>query len=69
MKLKIEISKKLKDEWAVLAKRWIVERTASWINNAKRLAKDFKILMCSAENFVCISMSRLRALHNSRNGR
>lgn len=59
IKLQIEISKKLKDEWAVLAKRWAVERTFSWINNARRLAKDFEILTCSAENFIRISMIRL----------
>ena len=55
----MEISKKIKDEWAILAKRWIVERTFSWINNARRLAKDFEILTCSAENFIRISMIQI----------
>jgi putative transposase len=59
MGLKIEISKKIKDGWAVLAKRWVVERTFSWINNFRRMAKDFEILTCSAENFVRISMIQI----------
>ena len=59
MGLKIQISKKIKDEWAVLAKRWIVERTFSWINNCRRLSKDFEIFTHSAENFIRISMMQI----------
>jgi putative transposase len=59
MRLKIEISKKIKDGWSVLAKRWVVERTLAWINNFRRMAKDFEILTCSAENFVRISMIQI----------
>ena len=59
MKLHIEISKKIKDKWAVLPKRWIVERTFSWINNCRRMAKDFEILTCSAENFIRIAMIQI----------
>lgn len=59
MSLQIEISKKIKDGWAVLAKRWVVERTFAWINNFRRMAKDFEILTCSAENFVRISMIQI----------
>lgn len=59
MGLKIEISKKIKDGWAVLAKRWVVERTFAWINNFRRMAKDFEILTCSAENFIRISMIQI----------
>lgn len=59
MRLRIEISKKIKDRWSVLAKRWIVERTFAWINNFRRMAKDFEILTCSAENFIRISMIKI----------
>jgi putative transposase len=59
MLLLIEISKKIKDGWAVLAKRWIVERTFAWINNFRRMAKDFEILTCSAENFIRIAMIQI----------
>lgn len=56
MKLKMEISRKIKDEWAVLAKRWVVERTFAWGNNFRRLSKDFEILTGSAENLFRIAM-------------
>jgi putative transposase len=59
MELTIEISKKIKDGWAVLAKRWVVERTLSWINNCRRLSKDFEILTCSSENFIRIAMIQI----------
>lgn len=59
MGLKMEISKKIKDTWAVLAKRWVVERTLAWINNSRRLSKDFEILTCSAENFIRISLIQI----------
>jgi putative transposase len=59
MGLKMEISKKIKNEWAVLAKRWVVERTFAWINNFRRMAKDFEIPTCSAENFIRISMIQI----------
>ena len=36
--LRVEISKKLKPHgWQVLPKRWIVERTFSWLNHSRRL--------------------------------
>lgn len=57
--LTIEISKKIKDGWAVLAKRWVVERTFAWINNYRRLSKDFEILTASAENMIRISMVQI----------
>ena len=51
----IEISKKITNEWSVLAKRWVVERTFSWLNHFRRLAKDFEISLSSAEAFIIIS--------------
>jgi putative transposase len=46
--LKLHISQKIKDAFAVLPKRWIVERTFAWLGNYRRLAKDFEILTQSA---------------------
>ena len=59
MNLITEISKKIKDGWAILAKRWVVERTLSWINSCRRLSKDFEILTCSSENFIRIAMIQI----------
>jgi putative transposase len=51
----VEISKKISVGWAVLAKRWVVEITFAWLNNFRRLAKDFEISIKSAENMVTIA--------------
>lgn len=53
----IEISKRIKNEWAILAKRWVVERTFAWLNPFRRLAKDVEISISSAEAFVMIAHS------------
>lgn len=55
--IKIDISKKIKDGWRVLAKRWCVERTFAWANNSRRLSKDYEISVSSAENFFYVSHS------------
>jgi putative transposase len=57
LKKTVEISKKIKNEWAILAKRWIVERTFAWLNHYRRLSKDFEITTSSAENMVLIAHS------------
>lgn len=59
MKLKLHISKRIKDEFAILPKRWIVERTFAWLGNFRRLAKDFEILTENAENFIRIAMIKI----------
>lgn len=51
----VKISKRISKTWAVIAKRWIVERTFSWLNHFRRLAKDFEISTRSEENIVIIA--------------
>lgn len=46
----IEISERISKTWTILPKRWVVERTFSWLNEYRRLAKDFEISTSSAEN-------------------
>lgn len=60
LKLKLYISKKIKNEFAILPKRWIVERTFAWLGNFRRLVKDFEILTERAENFVRIAMMKIK---------
>ena len=59
MELKLHISKRIKDKFAVLPKRWIVERTFAWIGNFRRLSKDFEVRTEHAENFVRIAMMKI----------
>jgi len=55
----IEISQRIVPGWAVLAKRWVVERTLAWLNSSRRLSKDYEIIIKSAETMIMISHSAL----------
>ena len=57
--LKLHISKKIKDAFAILPMRWVVERTFAWLGHYRRLSKDYEILKLSAENMVRIAMLRI----------
>jgi len=47
--------------FTVLPRRWVVERTFSWLDQNRRMSKDFERLPESSEAFVYIAMSRLMA--------
>jgi len=54
--LGVDISEKIKPhQWEKLPWRWVVERTLSWLNNSRRLSKDYEITIASAEAVVKIS--------------
>jgi len=53
--LGVDISKRIKPEFEVLPLRWKVERTFSWINNSRRLSKDYEIKTEHEENMFMIS--------------
>ena len=46
-------------KWAVLLKRWGVERTFSWLGNFRGLSKDFEILPATTENMIRIAMLKI----------
>ena len=43
----------------MLPRRWVVERTFSWIDQNRRMSKDYEKLCASGEAFVYAAMSRL----------
>ena len=54
--LAVDISEKIKPhQWEKLPWRWVVERTLSWLNNSRRLSKDYEISISSTETMVIIS--------------
>jgi putative transposase len=57
--LRLDISQRIKDTFAILPMRWMVERTFAWIGNYRRLSKDYGILKSTAENMVRIAMLRI----------
>lgn len=50
----VEIVRKLPDQvgFAVLPRRWVVERFFAWISRNRRLAKDFEATIASARAFL-----------------
>jgi len=59
LKLACHISVKIQDGFAVLPKRWVVERTFAWVGNFRRLSKDVEILTGTAENMVRLAMIKI----------
>ena len=54
--LGVDISEKIKPhQWEKLPWRWVVERTFSWLNNSRRLSKDYEFSVSSSESMVIIS--------------
>lgn len=45
--------------FAVLPKRWIVERSFAWLNHSRRLSKDYEVRPDTAETMVKIAMAAL----------
>jgi putative transposase len=45
--------------FVVLPRRWVVERTFSWIDQNRRMSKDYEKLCASGEALVYAAMSRL----------
>ena len=47
--------------YVALPRRWVVERTFSWLSQNRRMSKDYERLCASAEAFVYAAMVRLMA--------
>ena len=45
--------------FVVLPRRWVVERTFSWIDQNRRMSKDYERLAETGEAFIYVAMSRL----------
>jgi transposase len=60
-KIKVEIVKRSDavKGFAVLPKRWVVERTIGWLNRCRRLAKDWEYLNKNALTFLRWASIRL----------
>ncbi len=43
----------------VLPRRWVVERTFSWLGQNRRMSKDYERLSQTSEAFILVVMIRL----------
>jgi transposase len=53
--------------FAVLPKRWVVERTLAWLNRCRRLAKDWECLNRKARVYLLLASIRLMVRRLARN--
>jgi transposase len=44
--------------FVLVARRWVVERTLSWINRCRRLAKDREASIASSEAWLLVAAIR-----------
>lgn len=44
----------------ILPRRWVVERTISWLSHNRRLSRDYERSCATSEAWIYIAMSRLR---------
>src|SRR3712207_2393960 len=45
--------------FVVLPRRWVVERTFSWLSQNRRMSHDYERLCATAEAFIYVAMTRL----------
>ena len=60
-KIKLEVVKRDKEiaGFAALPRRWVVERTFSWLGQYRRLSKDYEFLPQSSESMIYLAMIKL----------
>ena len=62
-----EINAQKKQGFILLPRRWAVERTFAWLDNYRRLSKDYEYLPQSSETMVYLAMTNLM-LHRLKPG-
>lgn len=55
----ITVARRAAKTFALEARRWIVERTFAWIGKARRLSKDYELLLSSSVAMLYLSMIRI----------
>ena len=45
--------------FAVIPRRWVVERTFAWLGRYRRLSKDYEFLTATSEAVIYLAMARL----------
>ena len=57
--VRVEVIKRSSQEFEILPKRWIVERSFGWMNRYRRLSKDYELYTHSSEAMIYGSFIRL----------
>lgn len=59
LQAKVEVMKRLTEQFEILPKRWVVERTFGWLNWFRRLSKDYEKLPEMSEAAIYAAMTRI----------
>lgn len=61
-KIEVEVIKRSDDVqgFAVLPRRWVVERTFGWLMRQRRLVRDYERTAASAEAWIHLAMIRIQ---------
>ena len=63
-KLQVEVVKRSDTTgFAVLPRRWVVERTFGWLMRHRRLVRDYERTEASAESWIHLAMIRIQLRH------
>jgi len=54
-----EFARRYPTGFRVLPRRWVVERTLSWLSKQRRLSKDYELLPRTTETWAYLTMGRL----------
>lgn len=60
-RLSVVLRPKESRRFVLLPRRWVVERTFSWLNHSRRLSKDYERLMPTSETWTYVAMIKLMA--------
>jgi transposase len=53
------VSPPIVSAFAVVPRRWVVERTFAWLGRYRRLSKDYEYLTATSEAVIYLAMTRL----------
>lgn len=59
MRLRVVEKPQGQQGFSVVERRWVVERTFSWLGKCRRLSKDYEALSASSEAMIRLAMIRL----------
>lgn len=59
LQARVEVMKRLTEQFEILPKRWVVERTFGWLSWFRRLSKDYEKLPEMSEAAIYAAMTRL----------
>ena len=50
--INLEITKRSQQQFEVIPRRWVVERTIAWVNRYRRLSKDYEYRTNTSESMI-----------------